>query len=77
MSELIRCKTCAGRKRVELMGGMWGKCENCTGLGWIEDKKITKTKTPNISEEKEVSRETFQETSDNIVKRRGRPAKIA
>lgn len=38
MSQLIRCDSCNGRKRVLGMGGMEKTCQPCKGVGWIKDE---------------------------------------
>ena len=36
MSDIIRCDSCKGRKRVLGMGGMEKQCPDCGGIGWRE-----------------------------------------
>ncbi len=42
MSNLVRCDSCHGRKRVLGMGGMQKPCEPCGAVGWktVEDMPI-------------------------------------
>jgi hypothetical protein len=89
MSELIRCPTCGGRKRIIKLGGMSGKCDKCSGIGWIDEKSekviaAVKDMAKDVAREtSELSKDKKDETSSNesvssekIVKRRGRPAKV-
>lgn len=35
MTDLIRCHSCRGAKKVSKLGGMIGECNTCNGLGQI------------------------------------------
>jgi phage FluMu protein Com len=36
MSELQKCPTCDGRKKIIGMGHIEKKCDPCVGIGWID-----------------------------------------
>lgn len=34
---LITCEKCLGRKKLDMMGGIYKNCVHCAGTGWQED----------------------------------------
>lgn len=34
---LITCEKCFGRKKLDMMGGIYKNCVHCAGTGWQED----------------------------------------
>lgn len=69
MSDLIRCSKCKGRKKVDLLGGISGKCSDCAGIGWVEAKETV----PRETDPKEI-KESIND-GESAQKKRGRPKK--
>ncbi len=76
MSELTRCPACKGRKKTTSFGGMMLKCTECSGIGWIEEKKdLTALKAKAAAlEAKEAAQP--DDTDDAPKKRPGRPKRV-
>lgn len=37
---LVRCDCCHGRKKLLQLGNIVKDCQNCNGLGYVEDKPV-------------------------------------
>ncbi len=62
MSELVRCYSCKGTKRILGMGGMVKPCGVCNAVGWIT-----------IENENPVIVEGLKNSNGNPVKARKKP----
>jgi len=54
MSKLIRCPACGGTKKIRGMGLIEKKCEECKGIGWIEQDEVNESENDKDYEIAEV-----------------------
>lgn len=49
-----KCTKCFGTKKAEYMGGMQRECDQCHGLGYIDNTEPKKVGRPKKEHDKEV-----------------------
>ena len=64
MSDLIRCTSCRGSKKVAKLGGMIGDCNACKATGFI---KVADKPKPIVIKEPESTHEIIEQVSEIVL----------
>ena len=63
MSDLVRCLSCRGAKKVQKLGGILGDCNTCDGTGKVKASEIAK---PVVVEKVETAKSVIDAVSQCV-----------
>lgn len=70
MSDLVRCKSCGGKKRYLGMGGIHKDCKDCKGIGWKEYSAVEQQILDVIAEAEAKVDEVIAKEEEKIKERK-------